>query len=146
MGDYQVSEKIRERFDTLIGMEEVQKALKFIENDVPHSIEEQKALTLIEAPTFFEDERAAAYAEHLKALGLEEVHVDEYKNAVGLLRGTGNGPTIMIEAHLDTVFPKGSVKEVREENIENDKKDNSLNYSNNCSGTVRGIFPVHAVD
>ena len=116
MGDYQVSEKIRERFDTLIGMEEVQKALKFIENDVPRSIEEQKALTLIEAPTFFEDERAAAYAEHLKALGLEEVHVDEYKNAVGLLRGTGNGPKIMIEAHLDTVFPKGSVKEVREEN------------------------------
>ena len=44
MGDYQVSEKIRERFDTLIGMEEVQKALKFIENDVPRSIEEQKAL------------------------------------------------------------------------------------------------------
>ena len=41
MGDYQVSEKIRERFDTLIGMEEVQKVLKFIQNDVPRSIEEQ---------------------------------------------------------------------------------------------------------
>ena len=114
--DYQVSEKIRKTFDAVVQMEEVQKALRFIEEDVPRSIEEQKTLTLIEAPTFFEDERAAAYADYLKDLGLEDVHVDEYKNAVGTWRGTGNGPTIMIEAHLDTVFPKGSVKEVREEN------------------------------
>ncbi|MBQ7060031.1 MAG: M20/M25/M40 family metallo-hydrolase [Firmicutes bacterium] len=116
MGDYQVSEKIREKFEQLIAMDEVQKALRFIEEDVPRSIDEQKKLTLIEAPTFYEDERAAAYCDYLRDLGLEDVHVDEYKNAIGLWRGTGNGPKIMIEAHLDTVFPKGSVKEIREEN------------------------------
>jgi len=42
--------------------------------------------------------------------------VDEFGNAVALWKGAGTGPKILVEAHLDTVFPKGSVKEVRREN------------------------------
>lgn len=114
--EYEVTGRVRETFDALMAMPEVKKALDLIENDAERSIEEQKRLTLIEAPTFFEDERSAAYAGYLRDLGLSDVHVDEYKNAVGLWKGTGNGPKIMVEAHLDTVFPMGSVKEIREEN------------------------------
>ncbi|MBO4290096.1 MAG: M20/M25/M40 family metallo-hydrolase, partial [Lachnospiraceae bacterium] len=132
--DFQVSEKIQQKFDTLMALPEVQKALAFIEADAAQSIEEQKTLTLIEAPTFHEDARAAAYAEYLKALGLEDVHVDEYKNAVGLWKGSGNGPTILVEAHLDTVFPFGSVKEVVE-------KDGVL-YAPGIVDDTRGLAVV----
>ena len=132
--EFQVSEKIQKTFDKLMAMPEVQKALAFIEADAPQSIEEQKTLTLIEAPTFHEDARSAAYADYLKALGLEDVHVDEYKNAVGLWKGTGNGPTILVEAHLDTVFPFGSVKEVVE-------KDGVL-YAPGIVDDTRGLAVV----
>ena len=132
--DFQVSEKVQKTFDALMALPEVKKALEFIEADAPNSIEEQKKLTLIEAPTFHEDARAAAYAEILKDLGLEDVHVDEYKNAIGLWKGTGNGPKIMVEAHLDTVFPFGSVTEIKE-------KDGVL-YAPGIVDDTRGLAVV----
>ena len=75
--EYEVSEKIKRTFDTLMSMPEVRKALRFIEDDAEHSIEEQKRLTLIEAPTFHEDERSAAYADYMRDLSLSDVHVDD---------------------------------------------------------------------
>ena len=112
MEDYQVSSKIKELFEQVTALEAIQKGIAFIEADQELCIEEQIALTLIESPTFHEHTRAAAYCEYFKALGLEDVHVDEFTNAYGLWRGTGEGPTILVEAHLDTVFPFGSVTEV----------------------------------
>ncbi len=114
--EYQVNPKVQALFDQVLELEEVKKAMAFVEADAEQSIEEQIALTLIEAPTFHEAERAQAFAKYLGDLGLENPHVDEFGNAVALWKGTGNGPKILVEAHLDTVFPKGSVKEVRREN------------------------------
>lgn len=114
--DYQVSSKVQKAFDEVMALEEVKKGLEFIEKDQPQSINDQIALTLIEAPTFHEAERAEAYAEYLKNLGLADTHVDDFGNAVGVWKGKGGGPKILVEAHLDTVFPFGSVKEVKEEN------------------------------
>lgn len=114
--EYQVSEKVSQLFQQVLSLEEVQKALAFVEADAEQSIEDQVALTLIEAPTFHEEARAKAYAEYLGKLGLEDAHVDEFGNAVALWKGAGTGPKILVEAHLDTVFPFGSVKEVKREN------------------------------
>ncbi len=114
--EYQVSEKVSQLFRQVLSLEEVQKALAFVEADAEQSIEDQVALTLIEAPTFHEEARAKAYAEYLGKLGLEDAHVDEFGNAVALWKGAGTGPKILVEAHLDTVFPFGSVKEVKREN------------------------------
>ena len=114
--EYQVSEKVSRLFRQVLSLEEVQKALAFVEADAEQSIEDQVALTLIEAPTFHEEARAKAYAEYLGKLGLEDAHVDEFGNAVALWKGAGTGPKILVEAHLDTVFPFGSVKEVKREN------------------------------
>ncbi|MDD6316303.1 MAG: M20/M25/M40 family metallo-hydrolase [Clostridia bacterium] len=114
--EYQVSEKVSQLFQQVLSLEEVQKALAFVEADAEQSIEDQVALTLIEAPTFHEEARANAYAEYLGKLGLEDAHVDEFGNAVALWKGAGTGPKILVEAHLDTVFPFGSVKEVKREN------------------------------
>lgn len=112
--EYKVSQKVQDSFAKLMALEEVKKALVFIQEDETRSIEEQKKLTLIEAPTFHEENRAKAYCEYLKEQGLEDVHIDEFGNAVGLWKGSGNGPKILVEAHLDTVFPFGSVTEVKE--------------------------------
>ena len=81
-----------------------------------NSIAEQIELTEIESPTFHEETRAKAYCQKLAELGLQYCHIDDFGNAVGLWKGKGNGPKILVEAHMDTVFPFGSVTKVRREN------------------------------
>jgi tripeptide aminopeptidase len=111
---YHVSEKRKALFQRLLSLEQVGRLLKFIEDDQRRSIEEQKELTLIEAPTGHEDRRAQVFADKLRALGLENVHRDRGGNVVALRCGSGRGPKVLIEGHLDTVFPFGTVKSVEE--------------------------------
>lgn len=73
------------------------------------------ALTEIPAPPFGEERRAAAYLEMLRAHGLEEVEQDAIGNVMGRRRGSGNGSTVVVAAHLDTVFPAGTDVRVRRE-------------------------------
>ncbi len=54
--------------------------------------------------------------EQFRRLGLEDVHIDGIGNAIGVLRGHGHGPSVLVEAHMDTVFPKGSVTGIFESN------------------------------
>ena len=70
-------------------------------------------LTEIPAPPFAEGPKAAHYLEMLRAHGLEDVELDGIGNAMGLRRGAGNGPLIVVAAHLDTVFPAGTDVKVR---------------------------------
>ncbi len=112
--EYKVSPAVKAAFEALLAKPEVQKGLALIEADQDNSIKEQIELTLIEAPTFHEENRAAVYKQKFEALGLEDVHIDRGGSVVGLLRGTGNGPKVLVEGHLDTVFPFGSVKTVEE--------------------------------
>jgi acetylornithine deacetylase/succinyl-diaminopimelate desuccinylase-like protein len=72
-------------------------------------------LTQIEAPSFQEATRAAAFLEMARAHGLEALETDAEGNVMGLRRGIGNGPLICIAAHLDTVFPSGTDLTVRRE-------------------------------
>lgn len=72
-------------------------------------------LTEIPSPPFKEHKRAAAYLEMLRAHGLDEVEQDEIGNVMGVRRGTGNGPLVVVAAHLDTVFPEGTDVTVRRE-------------------------------
>ena len=111
---YQVSERTRAQFEKMMSLEPVKEALRFIEEDQPNAIREQKELVVIEAPTGQEEERAKVFAEKFKALGLEDVHIDRGGNVIGIRKGTGKGPKVLIEGHLDTVFPFGTVQGVEE--------------------------------
>lgn len=102
---YQVSDHTRSQFEKMLGLASVKEALVFIEANQPEAIEEQKELVLIEAPTGHEENRAKVFAEKFKALGLEDVHTDRGGNVIGIRRGTGKGPKVLIEGHMDTVFP-----------------------------------------
>jgi len=84
-----MSTSIKETFAQLMSEPLVKAGLAFIEADQPRSIEEQKTIVQIEAPTFNEASRAADYAERLSDLGLVDVHVDSYGNVLGRRPGKG---------------------------------------------------------
>jgi len=86
-----------------------------LERDYDRTIDDLIRLTEIPAPPFKEQARAQAYLALLKAQGLSDVELDAEGNAMGLRRGTGGGPLIVVAAHLDTVFPEGTPIKVRRE-------------------------------
>ncbi|MBS1798862.1 MAG: M20/M25/M40 family metallo-hydrolase [Acidobacteria bacterium] len=62
----------------------------------------------IPGPPFGEQQRAEAFLERFRSLGLTNVHLDEEGNALGELAtegGEDESPVILLSAHLDTVFP-----------------------------------------
>ena len=111
---YEVSPRVKTQFEKMRQLDQVKQLLDFIKADERKSIDELKELVLVEAPTHHEEARAAVIAEKFRALGLENVHTGRGGNVIGLRRGAGNGPKVLIEGHLDTVFPFGSVKGVEE--------------------------------
>ncbi|SDD47061.1 M20/M25/M40 family metallo-hydrolase [Belnapia rosea] len=94
------------RFRTAVGT---------MEREHDRTVEDIIRLTEIPAPPFQEAERATAYLGMLRAHGLEEVEQDAAGNVMGRRRGTGNGTTVVVAAHLDTVFPAGTDVRVRRE-------------------------------
>ncbi len=113
---YEVSEKVRKTLDALTADEKVQKALRFMEEDNEYIIQRQMELTLIPAPTFHEEKKAARILELFQEYGLDDCHIDEYGNAVGILHGTGGGKATLVEAHMDTVFDFDTKLDLRREN------------------------------
>jgi acetylornithine deacetylase/succinyl-diaminopimelate desuccinylase-like protein len=87
---------------------QVRQGLEFIKNDDASTLAEQKILVAIPAPPFKEKVRGEYYRTHLQALGLQDVKVDAEGNVYGVRPGNGNGPKVLVEAHLDTVFPEGT--------------------------------------
>lgn len=110
--EYKVSEKVQKKFDTLTKDAKVQKALQFMEEDQDTVIDKQIELTLIPAPTNHEQKKAARLLEMFKEEGLTDCHIDEYGNCVGIRKGTGGGKTVLVEGHMDTVFPLDTKLEI----------------------------------
>jgi len=79
-----------------------------IRNDDANTLADQKTIVAIPAPPYKEKVRAEYYMKRLQALGLKDVQLDSEGNVFGLRPGTGKGPKIFVEAHLDTVFPEGT--------------------------------------
>jgi len=70
----------------------------------------------IAAPPFGEGPRAAWFCERFDEMGLADARVDAAGNAVAEL-GSGEGPVVMLSAHLDTVFPAGTDCAPREDEV-----------------------------
>jgi len=90
-------------------------AVAFIQADQDRFVRELVALTEIPAPPFKEQARAKAFMEMLRQLGLTDVEMDAEGNVMGLRRGTApaGGPVLVVNAHLDTVFPEGTDVKVK---------------------------------
>jgi len=86
----------------------VKAALDVIKADKAWTIQKQLELTAIPAQPFKESVRAAEYKKRLESVGLKNVRIDEVGNVIAVRPGVGKGPTVLIEGHLDTVFPEGT--------------------------------------
>ncbi|HEU4643461.1 MAG TPA: M20/M25/M40 family metallo-hydrolase [Gemmatimonadaceae bacterium] len=73
----------------------------------------QVAVSEIAAPTGEEHERGEWVASRFRALGLRDVRIDDAGNVIGRRPGMTDGPPVVICAHLDTVFPRGTTLRVR---------------------------------
>jgi tripeptide aminopeptidase len=99
-------EKYAGEIERLAQRPEVKRAMEAIEELEPQTKRDHITLTEIPAPPFGEGTRGKAFAEMLRAAGLDSVWVDEVGNVIGRRKGTTGEKTVMIEAHLDTVFPE----------------------------------------
>lgn len=102
-----IDDAVRDSFTRIISDPRIAQALTRIEAREAEMVQEQFRLTEIPAPPFKEEVRAAYYLELMKQRGLPDAYIDSEGNAIGIRRGNGDGPTFLIAAHLDTVFPEG---------------------------------------
>jgi acetylornithine deacetylase/succinyl-diaminopimelate desuccinylase-like protein len=91
----------------------VRAAIDFAKTDEQKTIEDQIRLCEVEAPPFQEARRAELYAAMFREAGLRNVRVDAEGNVIGERPGAGERPNLVMSAHLDTVFPRGTDVSVR---------------------------------
>jgi acetylornithine deacetylase/succinyl-diaminopimelate desuccinylase-like protein len=83
----------------------VKAALDTLEAGYVASFDTLITLNEIPAPPFGEGPRGEAMAQRFRDMGFAEVTTDEVGNVIARMPGTGNGRTVAVVAHLDTVFP-----------------------------------------
>ena len=93
----------------------VKRALDRIKADNAWTLEQQQSICEIPAPPFKEAVRAAELVKRFQSHGLTNVRIDTEGNVIGERRGTGDGPTVVLSGHLDTVFPEGTDVKVKRE-------------------------------
>lgn len=99
--------------EEMLASSAVQAAFSFFESQSEEFTEEQIRICSIPAPPFEEKRRAAYLSERFKAIGLEDVQIDEEGNCLALRRGHSMSSLLVVSAHLDTVFPPGTDVTVR---------------------------------
>lgn len=86
----------------------VSRAMDYIYAEQARTTEEHIYLTEIPAPPFKEMERAKAFMEMLRPLGVDSIWIDKVGNVLALKKGKVGQRTVALDAHLDTVFPEGT--------------------------------------
>lgn len=86
----------------------VKKALQTILDLEPQTLSNHILLTEIPAPPYKESVRAEKYATMLKEAGVDSVWIDNVGNVIGKRKGKGGKKTVVLEGHMDTVFPEGT--------------------------------------
>lgn len=95
----------KEQIARIGAAKKVQLAFNFIQQLESVTMKELIELTEIPAPPFMEQKRAKRYREMLQNAGVDSIWIDEVGNVLALRKGNGNGKKVLIEGHLDTVFP-----------------------------------------
>lgn len=133
----QISPQAKSAYGAITAHPLVKKGLSFLEADDANTLDDQKKMTVIPAPPFKEQKRAEYYRNRLHELGLQDVRIDSEGNAIGVRRGSGNGPKLVVSAHLDTVFPEGTDVSIKE-------KDGRL-YAPGIADDTRGLAEILSI-
>lgn len=91
----------------------VRAAVEFAKTDELRTIDDQIKICEVEAPPFQEAKRAELYAGLLREAGLKNVRIDAEGNVIAERPGAAARPNVVLSAHLDTVFPRGTNVKVR---------------------------------
>jgi tripeptide aminopeptidase len=91
---------------------DVQSAIAMLEQRFPSQVEEWIRIAEMPGKSRLEQQRGAYVKSVFEKEGLK-VSVDSIGNVTGVRKGTGGGPTIVIAAHTDIVFPPETNTKVR---------------------------------
>jgi len=97
-----------DQISRLAGHPRMTKAFSLINELEPETLKDLILLTEIPAPPFQEEERGRKFAEMLRQAGADSLWTDEVGNVIALRKGTKRDKTVLVEAHLDTVFPEST--------------------------------------
>src|SRR3954464_13323430 len=101
--------------DSVLSNDRFKKAIMHVSSEYERIVGEIVKLTEIPAPPFQEAARAEAFLGMLQESGIKDAVIDEEGNVIGLRKGGGSGPLLVISSHLDTVFPERTNVKVRRE-------------------------------
>lgn len=96
----------------LLERPDVKSAMAMIEKNFPQQVEEWVKITEMPGKSGLEQVRGAYVKSVFEKEGLK-ASVDSIGNVTAVRKGTGGGPTIVIMAHIDVVFPNETPKKVR---------------------------------
>ena len=96
----------------LLKRADVKSAMSMLEQRFPSQVDEWVRLTEMPGKSRLEQQRGAYVKSVFEKEGLK-VSVDSIGNVTGVRKGTGGGPTIVIAAHTDIVFPPETNTKVR---------------------------------
>jgi len=96
-----------EQVQALSNRADVKAASDYIDRNHDSVLHEWIAITEINAPSGLEQPRAKYIESLLRKYHLDDIHYDSTGNLVAVRKGTGGGPVIVFDAHLDTVFQPG---------------------------------------
>ena len=96
----------------LLQRADVQSALILLEQRFPRQVEEWIRIAELQGKSQQEQARGA-YVQRVFEQEKLQVSVDSIGNITGVRKGTGGGPTIVIAAHMDVVFPPETNTKVR---------------------------------
>ena len=106
-GRQQASTQYTEEATRLVNHPRIKAAFAHVERERAAILQEWIAITEINAPSGHERERAAYIEKRLRALKLTGIRYDRTGNLIAVRKGTGGGPAVVFDAHLDTVFQPG---------------------------------------
>lgn len=132
-----IDKRYETEVNTLAKKPAVQSAFKIFTDLEPQTKQDLITLTEIPSPPFKEAERSKKYAAMMKEAGADSVWIDEVNNVIAKRKGKTGQKTVVVEAHLDTVFPAGTDVKIK-------PKGDTL-YAPGVGDDTRGLTAVLAV-
>lgn len=133
-----MKEQLKSIIDQLKADVKIEKAMQILEETHEAIVDLQMQLCAIRSPSNMEETRAKHFYALMSQIGLDHVYMDEVNNVIGLWKGTGDGPTLVVAAHMDTVFgPEIDCTPV--------KKEDGFIWGPGICDDTRGMVEVYAI-
>ena len=133
-----MKEQLKSIIDQLKADVKIEKAMQILEETHEAIVDLQMQLCAIRSPSNMEENRAKHFYELMSQIGLDHVYMDEVNNVIGHWKGTGDGPTLVVAAHMDTVFgPEIDCTPV--------KKEDGFIWGPGICDDTRGMVEVYAI-